>query len=814
MSKGQLVPEAASDASAAVHGAGQHPQPRSVRGLVERAVVSLRSGDPLRRRPGDLGVLVGSGVSLLLIALRARPRTGPEVDLALFLNGLLHGVADAVSALSRFGSLWVVGVIAGVGALVRRRSLSVELFIAGGAAWALGRAQALWYGQHPPPPKIVVHGGGLQEFPLVRIAVAVAVVSTAAPYLTRLARRVAWALITLMGAAAVSLGVGLPSDVVAGVLVGWACAAAVHLVFGSPGGRPSLEEIAGAMEEIGAEASGLHFAPAQEAGSTQVLASAPDGADVHIRAYGRDEQQAQLLSKLWRFVWYEDSGPTLHVTRLQQVEHEAYATLLGAQAGAAVPEVIAAATAGRATAVLVERRPPGTPASELDVSRLSDELLDAAWHAVVALRRARVAHGALDLSKLYVTDDGRVLVIDFGLASTSVSDTQLAADAARLLAATCATVGPERAFAAARRALGDLGFIEVIPYLQAPVLTDAVRHSFRHRRGALAELRATAAATVGADPPPLVQLERVRPRSVALAVLTFVGMYTLLAQLGSFSQLTSHFRHASWGWILIAALLAAATNVGYAIAYAGATTARLPFGRTVELQAAGSFTNLIAPNGLATAAINARFLQLRGVPTPAALASLFVNTAGAAIAELGLLVAVLPFASSHFDLSLIPWNGVIVGGVAVGSLVAVAAAVVWRLPRARRFVGERARPALHHLRGVFHSPAKLSMVVGGQALVQILYAAALGAACLAFGASVPFATLVLVNVGSSALSGLIPISGGLGVAEATLAGALTATGVPSPAAISITLAYRLVTTWLPWAPGWFALRALQRDDDL
>jgi uncharacterized protein (TIRG00374 family) len=106
------------------------------------------------------------------------------------------------------------------------------------------------------------------------------------------------------------------------------------------------------------------------------------------------------------------------------------------------------------------------------------------------------------------------------------------------------------------------------------------------------------------------------------------------------------------------------------------------------------------------------------------------------------------------------------------------------------------------------------MVVGGQALVQILYAAALGAACLAFGASVPFATLVLVNVGSSALSGLIPISGGLGVAEATLAGALTATGVPSPAAISITLAYRLVTTWLPWAPGWFALRALQRDDDL
>jgi undecaprenyl-diphosphatase len=303
-------------------------------------------------------------------------------------------------------------------------------------------------------------------------------------------------------------------------------------------------------------------------------------------------------------------------------------------------------------------------------------------------------------------------------------------------------------------------------------------------------------------------------RSVALAFATFVGAYALLGQLGSFEQLTNELGRASWGWIVVAVLLSAATNIGYAMAYVGSTTARLPFGRSVELQVAGSFTNLVAPNGLGTAAINARFLQVRGVPLSAALASLFVNTAGSAIAEIGLFLVVLPFAGSSLSIGRIPWRSVLAGGMAVGVIAIIAGAVIWRAPRARDFIAGRGRSALEHLRGVLHSPAKLSLIVGGQLVVQLLYALTLGAACIAFGATIPLTTLLLVNVGSSAISGLVPAPGGLGVAEATLSGALAATGMPSATAISIALTYRLVTTWLPWAPGWIALRALERGDDL
>ena len=52
------------------------------------------------------------------------------------------------------------------------------------------------------------------------------------------------------------------------------------------------------------------------------------------------------------------------------------------------------------------------------------------------------------------------------------------------------------------------------------------------------------------------------------------------------------------------------------------------------------------------------------------------------------------------------------------------------------------------------------------------------------------------------------------IAEFMTSGALTAAGLPSALAVAATLTQRLVTTWLPTLPGWFALRALQRADDL
>ena len=56
-----------------------------------------------------------------------------------------------------------------------------------------------------------------------------------------------------------------------------------------------------------------------------------------------------------QFLAYKDSGPMLYLTRLQQVEHEAYATLLARDAGVNTNDVVVAGQAGPKAAILVER---------------------------------------------------------------------------------------------------------------------------------------------------------------------------------------------------------------------------------------------------------------------------------------------------------------------------------------------------------------------------------------------------------------------------------------------------------------------------
>jgi hypothetical protein len=86
---------------------------------------------------------------------------------------------------------------------------------------------------------------------------------------------------------------------------------------------------------------------------------------------------------------------------------------------------------------------------------------------------------------------------------------------------------------------------------------------------------------------------------------------------------------------------------------------------------------------------------------------------------------------------------------------------------------------------------------------------ALLCALRATGAS-PKAPLVLLAYAATAVIALVPLTpGGLGIVEASLSGLLVLAGVGSASAIIATLAYRLVTYWLPILAGggvYFAFR--------
>ena len=236
-----------------------------------------------------------------------------------------------------------------------------------------------------------------------------AVIAVASPYVSRPARQLGRVLMLLMFFAAIYLGTAAADGALAAVLIGFAIAAIVHLIFGSPGGRPTTRQVEAALDELGIEVDSVALRPVQPSHGTVMTAKRGDE-ELTVRVLGRDESDAQFLSKAWRWLAYKDGGPELHLTRREDVEAEAYATLLAERAQVRVPYVEVAGTAGPGTALIVLRIPVGPRLVDVPAEQVTDDVL----HASVAAGR-RDAHGPrcprpLNLHHVVLTADGPAIV--------------------------------------------------------------------------------------------------------------------------------------------------------------------------------------------------------------------------------------------------------------------------------------------------------------------------------------------------------------------------------------------------------------------
>ena len=165
-------------------------------------------------------------------------------------------------------------------------------------------------------------------FPSVRVAVVVAVISAARPYVTRPVRRIGHVLVFGLVIAALYLGNAFPNDLFAGIVLGWGIGALVHLTFGSPGGRPSVIQVARDARRARRRTPATCAGAPSNRRARRSWTRRTTSARLRVKVIGRDEADAQFLAKLYRFVVYKESAPRLFFTRLRQVEHEAYVTLL------------------------------------------------------------------------------------------------------------------------------------------------------------------------------------------------------------------------------------------------------------------------------------------------------------------------------------------------------------------------------------------------------------------------------------------------------------------------------------------------------
>ena len=775
-----------------------------------RSFILKPRGGGTRRRASDA---VRLGLAVLLVAISvplARANTSAEVHLTQLLTPPPAGSRWLVATLWQLGSFGVIVALALVGLLVPRLAAIRQMAIAG--LGTLGLCLVLIAvlgtgGGRPPIPEL---SGIDAHYPVTQLAVAMAVALTGLPFLSRPMHRIVGTALALAALSAIIGGYGLPVNVAAAIALGWGTAAACHLVLGSPVGLLSAEEVTEAVRDLRVDVRALAPMAAQVWGVEAFAGQDDQGRRLELTVYGRDAANAQWLSKVWRFCMYRDSGPALVINRLQQVEHEAYLTLMTAKVGVRVPEVVAAGLCGpRGDAALVTRLPAGPRLAEMRGDQVADEVVAEFLRAALALRAAGIAHGALSPETVVVARDGPYLR-DIQRASSSAPAARTDRDLAAAVAAAGVVVGVDRVTAAARRVLDADTVRSVLTQLQRSTLDPATERMARSRKGFLRSLRESLAAAMGVEVPKLAEAKRISWMSLVMVVGSLIGLWAILGVLTDVSGALDVIRGADWGWVALAFVLAQLTVVTNAWALTGAVAGSIPFGRCVALETSNDFTAFVGGDG-AVFGIRVRFFQRQGFDASVAISSGAIASTASWLAKGLLFLLSLGFAAGDFRVPAgesgdqeTAWIIVI-----VIFLAGVVAAVVALVPRIRRLASQKVRPHLvsiwANVKTIATEPRKIVYVVAGATGTQLLVALSLGCALRAVGQRETLATILVVMTLSSIIGSAVPIPGGAGIVEAGMIAGLTSAGVPESEAVAAVFIQRLCTAYLPPIWGWATL---------
>ena len=809
--------------------------PGAERSLVRdwRSALLAPAGDGRRRRRGTDGMRLAAAVLALACCLLII-HYDSRIDRAIV--AVIHpppwSITWLVTVVYQAGSFGVVIVLVGMALLARRWEIARDIGLSAVGAAAVTGLLILWLGNHGGRPGGVVIGDYDLSFPVLRIALFAAVATAALPYLARGLQVIVEIFITLVALATAVGGHGLPLNVVGSLVIGWGTTAVVRLAFGSPLGLPSADDVRRLLAEFGISVGHLQPMPQQAWGAAKYEATEYEDTEtvpgdssrrLTIAVYGRDAAGGRLLTKAGRFLLYRDSGPTLTLTRLQQVQREAFFALRAGQAGVAVPELVEAGTAGPSKdAVLVYRLPSAISLAEAGPDDVGDGALDDIYRQLLILRKARIAHGAISGDALLIDPAGQTAVLaDFRNATGSASVDQLDQDLAGALAATAVTVGAERAGDAAARCLAPEVLAGALRHLHKPALDPAIWRRLRSNSGLLDEVRQQAARSASIELPELAQPRRVSWPTLILIIGTLIGGWALIGVLIDVSKSFDTVIGADWLWVIIALVLAQLAYASSAVETLGSVSGPLPFGRALAVEVANAFSGL-AGGAPAVFATRVRFYQKQGYDATVALSSGAIMTVASWIATTVVFLVSLPFAWGSIHLEATPESGgdsklvwiilavVVLAGVVIGLALAV--------PRLRRLAAAKLRPRIRdvwgNLRQVASSPRKLLLLLGGALGRELLIAMALSVSLRAFGDHLRLPVIIVVIVLAAIVGAVAPSPGGMGVVEAGMILGLTAAGVSEADATAAVFIQRLFTSYLPPIWGWFTLVWLRGRDYL
>ena len=403
---------------------------------------------------------------------------------------------------------------------------------------------------------------------------------------------------------------------------------------------------------------------------------------------------------MWRALWFRGAAPPAS-SRLQQIEHEGFLTLLAARNDIPAQDVVRAGKTADNDAIIVIRV-RGTPLAAED-GKLSPEAIDAIWDTVLALGAAGIAHGDLHAGAFRV-DGSRAVIDSMASASVATNLDRRYIDLAQLLTLTAEALGTDKAVAIAQRRLAAADLAGVVPYVQKAALGPGLREVTGRRHFDVDDLRGPIASEAGVEAPKMASIRRVSTRGLVEAALLVAAAYFLISTIAEvdINEVLDALRAASLPLLLLALVVGQLPRFAYGESTRAACPRPIPYGPPVLLQFSVTFVNLVFPSTVGRMALNIRFFQRQGIP-PASAVSIGVieNFAGYTVQVFILLAAVVfGFGGIHVDLQRSSHdNGDLLDVLLLVLVLAIVAAIVAvATPRWRRRVVERARPALAQLR--------------------------------------------------------------------------------------------------------------------
>jgi uncharacterized membrane protein YbhN (UPF0104 family) len=587
-------------------------------------------------------------------------------------------------------------------------------------------------------------------------------------------------------------------------VLGLVIGTAVRYLVGSVNERPDGRRIAAELGRRGVDVARLEERPPRADGRREYLATTGSGTRLAVRVFDRDLIASGAAYNAYRILRLRAEIAPSPARSLERVaEHSSLLSMAATAAGVRTPRLIAGLSCGPDTVVLVYESVAGAPLQDPTEAQLDD-----LWRSVGRLHARSVTHRGLTAGAILVDPDGELVLPVPVNGAMFAGDLRVSLDRVQLLITTAQLAGPERAVTAARRHLTEDELAAVLPVLQPLALPSATRRAVKEHTGLLEELRTEIEKQADLQPPQLANVERFRPRVLVSIVAVLVAGFLIVSQLTSV-DLATVFAHATWGWVPFVVLASALTYVAAALSLTGYVKEKLSFPRTVQTQLAASFAGFVTPPAVGGLATNARYLQRAGVPAAGIATSLGLSQAVNAASHVVLLIvfAAATGVSAGEGLPVPGWAFAVLAAVAGLLLLALAIPVVRRWFAARLL--PPLRQALSRLLDLLTTPRKLAQALLGALALNGFYIAALWFSVRAFDDSLGIAAAAVVYLAGAAVGSVAPTPGGLGAVEIALSTGLVAVGVPSTAAVSGVLLFRLATFWLPVPLGAIALRRLR-----